>query len=157
MRIPSKEEVESWRALARDYGFLNEEGQFGLGRFVTEPGEEGYITVRFITPVPAGLYTEDTITRKTPPVMFDRTPAGEIILPGRWWASCFEALSEEPDAQDDMRESALSMSRSCRIDDALLPSGTDTISILCPDDKGQMVRTEALVPGGVCQIHIRAV
>ncbi len=157
MRLPSKEEVESWTALARDYGFLNEEGEIGLGRFVTEPGEEGYINVRFITPVPAGLYTEDTIKPKTPPVMFGRTPAGEIILPGRWWASCFKALSEDPDVPDDVRQSALSVSRFCRIADALLPPETDTIEILCPDDKGQMVPHEALIPGGVCQIRLRAV
>lgn len=36
MRPVTPEEAEEWQALARQYGFVNEQGDFALGRFMFE-------------------------------------------------------------------------------------------------------------------------
>ncbi len=86
MRQITREEAESWLEVAREYGFVAEDGTFALGRFVTEEiDDDRNLLVRFITPLPAGQYTEADIRPKTPPILFDRTGDGRIILPARWW------------------------------------------------------------------------
>ncbi len=82
MRPVTRDEALGWLAMARKYGVVGDEGRFGFGRCVLERADAHRWTVRFITPVPAGLYTED-LRPKVPPIQFDRTSAGEIILPGR--------------------------------------------------------------------------
>lgn len=151
MRPVTKEEAEAWTALARQYGFVNEQGDLALGRLVFEKfGLErvgaARIYVRFITPVPAGLYTED-LQRKTPPIRFDRTAEGEIIIPGRWWHLNFERLGEDASAPPDVRQQAARMARHARFSDALLPASLETIAIVVPDEKGEMVPHEAVPPG----------
>lgn len=151
MRLVTPEETEEWRALARQYGFVNEQGDFALGRFVFEKfGLEragaGRVYVRFITPVTAGLYTED-LQRRTPPILFDRTSEGQVIIPGRWWQSSFERFSEDPAAPADVRRQAARIARHGRFSDAVLPADVETIAILVPDEKGEPVPHEALPPG----------
>lgn len=150
LRPVTKEEAEEWRALARQYGFVNEQGDFALGRFVFEKfGLErvgaARIYVRFITPVPAGLYTED-LQRKSPPILFDRTAEGQVILPGRWWQRNFERLSEDAQAPADVRQRAALLARRARFSDAILPADVETIAILASDDKGELVPHEAVPP-----------
>ena len=102
MRKPTGEEADKWLSIAREHGFVGEGGSFKLGRFIVEGSEEdAIIYVQFVTPVPAGIYTEGTVEPKAPPVVFERTSAGEIILPGRWWASMFETLSGQPEVPPD--------------------------------------------------------
>ena len=151
MRPVTPEEGEAWRALARQYGFVNEQGDFALGRLIfakfgLERVGAARIYVRFITPVPAGLYTED-LQRKSPPILFDRTAEGEVILPGRWWQLNFERLSEDRDAPADVRRRAALLARHARFSDALLPADMETIAILAPDEKGELVPHEAAPPG----------
>lgn len=150
MRSVTKEEAEEWTALARQSGFVNEQGDFALGRFVFEKfGRErvgaGRVYVRFITPVPAGLYTED-LQRKVPPILFDRTPEGEVILPGRWWQLNFERLGEDAQTPADVRHRAALMARRARFSDAVLAADIETIAILAPDEKGKLVPHEAVPP-----------
>lgn len=151
MRLVTPEEAEAWRALARQYGFVNDQGDFALGRFVFEKfGLErvgaARIYVRFITPVPAGLYTEE-LQRKTPPILFDRTAEGEVIIPGRWWQRNFERLSEDPEAPPDVRQRAAVLARQARFSDAVLPADMETIAILAPNEQGELVPHEAVPPG----------
>lgn len=151
MRLVTPEETEEWRALARQYGFVNEQGDFALGRFVFEKfGLErvgaARIYVRFITPVPAGLYTGD-LQRKGPPILFDRTAEGQIIIPGRWWQSSFERFSEDAAASADVRRQAARIARHGRFSDAVLPADVETIALLVPDEKGEPVPHEAVPPG----------
>jgi len=95
MRQVTPEEAETWTAMARQYGFVAADGTIALGRYVVEKGETGQLSLEFVTPCPAGLYDED-LRPKTPPILFDRTPAGEIILPGRWWQLTFSVPSPWP-------------------------------------------------------------
>ncbi len=156
MRKPTTEEAATWLSMAREHGFVGEEGTFKLGRFLVEGSEEdAIIYVQFVTPVPAARYAEGTLQPKAPPVVFERTSAGEIILPGRWWASMFETLSGQPEAPPDQRQTALFASRHVRAGDVYLPAETDTIEILAPDHKGDMVPHEALKPGTRCIISIK--
>jgi hypothetical protein len=156
MRKVTRQEADEWMALARDYGFTNEAGGVLLGRFITEPGEEeGTIRIRFITPVPAGLFTHGDLKKKTPPILFDRTPAGEIIIPSRWWASMLEKLAGTSDLPESIGLTALGASRHLGISDVYLPADTDTISISAPGHDGEPVSTEALTPGCSCLIHLR--
>ena len=80
MRKVTKEEAKAWKELAREHGFVNEEGHFALGRFVVDESDENHLHMQFITPLPAGLYTENDLQLKTPPILFERTSTGEIIL-----------------------------------------------------------------------------
>jgi len=154
MRRITQEEADEWMSLAREYGFVSEEG-FALGRFIVEEmaGEEVYL--QFITPLAAGPYTEQ-LESKTPPIQFDRTPAGEIIIPGRWWAHMFELQSEAAHVPEDLRRKSANLSRRIHVSDVLLPPTTDTIQISIPDEEGKMVPTEALPPGTRACMRIRS-
>lgn len=151
MRPVTQEEAEQWRDLARQYGFVNEQADFALGRFIfgrfgLERVGAARMYVRFITPVPAGPYTDD-LQRKTSPILFDRTAEGEVILPGRWWQLAFERLSEDEQAPADVRQRAAVVARQARFSDAVLPADVETIAILAPDENGQLVPHEAVPPG----------
>lgn len=144
MRRVTREEAERWTALARQYGFTNEQGDFQLGRYIIE-ADAGGMFVRFITPVPAGMYTED-LKKKTPPIMFTRTARGEIILPGQSWQTMFETVSRDPDAPAEVRRSAAEAAASVTVGDVLLPPDFETISIVAPDADGNLVVHEAIPP-----------
>jgi hypothetical protein len=152
MRKVTQEEADRWMQVAEEHGFADGKGM-ALGRYVTEGMENGAMTIRFITPVPAGLYSED-LRRKTPPIMFDRLPSGEIILPGRWWQLMLEKLSESEEAPADVRKTAALAARMVDVTDGFLPADTDTIEIDAPDDDGNLVTHEALPPGTVALIRI---
>ena len=153
MRRVTQEEADEWMSLAHGYGFAGEKG-FALGRFIVEEMEEGEIYLQFITPVPAGLYTEQ-LEPKPPPIQFDRTAAGEIILPGRWWVHMFELLSEDAEAPEDVRRTAATASRRVSFSDAFLPPTTETILISAPNKEGEMVPTEALPPRTRVRVNIQ--
>lgn len=153
MRKVTKREADEWMALARQHGFVNEEGQVALGRFQTEPAAGGRIKITFLTPVIAGPDTED-LRPKTPPILFDRTPDGHIILPGRWWQYMFEQLAEDESVPGDIRRTAALAARHVFAEDALLPPDTDTIAMAVPDATGAMVTYEALPPGTVGCINL---
>ena len=147
MRNVTEQEAEEWMALAQQHGFASKEG-FALGRFIVEPTEvPKEISLLVITPIPADLYTENLQT-KTPPIEFDRTAEGQIILPGRWWQHMFERTSEDPEIPEDVRRNAQRMSRHSFVPDTFLPVATETISILAPDASGKLVPTEVVPPGG---------
>ncbi len=154
MRKPSEEENNAWLAHARELDFLNEQENFTLSRFIVEKFEEDLIYVKFITPTPAEEHTGIQLHLKTPPILFDRTPSGEIIIPGRWWASTFERLANHPDAPPEVRQSALNLSRDLDFSDCLLPADTDTIEIQALDHSGNRVPYEALKPGTICVVRV---
>ncbi len=79
MRRVTRQEGESWRALAQQHGFGSAEGRFVLGRFIIEDRDENDLVLCVVTPIPAGLDAE-TSQLKALPVMFDRTPADEIVV-----------------------------------------------------------------------------
>ena len=153
MRQVTQEEADEWMSLAREYGFTTEDG-FALGRFIVEEMAGQEIYLQFITPLAAGLHTEQ-LESKTPPIQFDRTPAGEIIIPGRWWAHMFELVSEAANVPEDLRRKSAILSRRTHVSDVLLPQTTETILISTPDDEGKMVPTEALPPRTRARIHIQ--
>lgn len=146
MRRVTREEAEAWTSLARQYGFVNADGDIALGRYVLEQ-EAGQTWVHFITPVVAGLYTERDARPQTPPILFERTDAGEIILPGRWWQRMFESLGGDENVPEDVRRGAAVAARTVLVSDYLVPAVVETISFLAPNDAGEMVVHEALPPG----------
>lgn len=154
MRSPAQQEVDRWMALARAHGLVNHEGDVALGRFRTEPASEGRLKITFFTPVIAAPETED-LRPKTPPILFDRTPNGEIILPGRWWQHMLELLADMETVEGDVRRTAALAARHVFVEDALLPPDTDTIAMAVPDATGAVVTHEALPPGTIVYVNIQ--
>jgi len=142
MRRVTQQEGESWRALAQRHGFGSAEGRFVLGRFIVEDRDENDLVLCVVTPIPAGLDAE-TPQLKALPVMFDRTPADEIVVPGRWWQLMFENVSADAAAPAEMRQ----MAATTICSDVLLPPDSDTVEIGVADSQGNMTRYEALPPG----------
>src|SRR6266446_3649458 len=134
MRKLTQQEGEIWRALAQQHGFGSAEGRFVLGRFIVEDRDE------------AGLDAEKAQI-ETLPVMFNRTPADEIVVPGRWWQMMFENVSADAAAPAEMRQMAATMAATTICRDVLLPSDSDTVEIGITDSEGNMTRYEALPPG----------
>ena len=145
MREPTQQETDQWIELARQHGFVDEQDKFETGHYTTEDVEGGAIAIRFITPLPADIYTEN-LEPKSPPIRFCRTPEGQIIIPGRWWANALERLSMDDEYPTDVRQKALRVSRMVDFEDILLPANTDTIEILAPDRNGNLVPHEAIKP-----------
>jgi len=146
MRRVTREEAEGWTSLARQHGFINADGNIALGRYVLEQ-DDGQTWVRFITPVVASLYTERDARPKTPPILFERTDTGEIILPGRWWQQMFELVAGDETIPAEVRRIATVAARSVVVSDCLVPAAVETISFLAPNDAGELVVHEALPPG----------
>jgi hypothetical protein len=156
MRRITTREANEWIALAKQHGFADQDGSsFQLGRFLVELADDGAVYVTIMTPLPAGLRGPD-LTLKTPPIMFDRTESGEIIIPGVWWASMLEALSVKPEVSEKDRETARIVSRHVCMSDCLLPGNTDTIEINAPNEAGELTVTEALKPGTKIRINVTA-
>lgn len=117
-----------------------------LGRFVVEDRDEDRLILRVVTPIPAGLDADEPRS-ETPVVMFDRTPADEIVVPGRWWQVMFEKVSEDASAPAEMRQMAATMATTTVCKDVLLPADSDTVELRIPDAQGNMATYEALPPG----------
>ncbi len=154
LRNVTREEAERWIELARQHGAVNEKGEIGVGRFKVTGEGDGWIELKFFTPLVAEDYTED-LKRKTPPIMFNRNERGEILIPGRWWADWFEHAAVVPDAPLQTRTAARHLSRHAVIEDVALPADTDTISFEMPDENGHFVIHEALPPGGHVIIRLQ--
>lgn len=146
MRRVTQQEAERWRTLAQQHGFGSAEGRFVLGRFIVEDRDENGLVLCVVTPILAGLDAEKH-QLKTPPVMFDRTPADEIVVPGRWWQLMFENVSADVAAPAEMRQMAASVAATTICSDVLLPAHSDTVEIAVPDSQGNMATYEALPPG----------
>ena len=153
MRRVTRQEGESWRALAQRHGFGSAEGRFVLGRFIVEDRDEDDLVLCVVTPIPAGLDAE-TPQLKALPVMFDRTPADEIVVPGRWWQLMFENVSEDVSAPAEMRQMAATMAATTVCRDVLLPANSDTVEIGVPDSQGHVATFEALPPGTRMRVSI---
>jgi hypothetical protein len=155
MRNVTEQEAENWLALAREHGFGSSEGRFALGRFIVEGRDAGGLVLSVITPIPAGLRRQ-SVQAKTPPIMFDRTSAGEIIVPGDWWRLMFEQVTQDERAPAAMRRMAATIAATIVCHDALLPADTDTIEISTPDLEGNVVPHEALPPGTQIRVRLHA-
>ena len=153
MRRVTPREREHWRALAQHHGFGSAENRFVLGRFVVEDRDGDGLVLCVVTPIPAGLVGEKR-QLETPAVMFDRTPADEIVVPGRWWQLMFENVSEDASAPAEMRQMAATMAATTVCRDVLLPAGSDTIEIGVPDSQGHVATFEALPPGTRMRVRI---
>jgi hypothetical protein len=145
MRRVTQQEGERWRALAQQHGFGSVEGRFVLGRFIVEARDEHGLVLCVLTPIPASLDAENPQLNR-PPVMFDRTPADEIVVPGRWWQVMFENVSEDAAAPAEMRQMAANIAASTICRDILLPADSDTVQIAIPDSQGNLATYEALPP-----------
>jgi hypothetical protein len=152
MRAVTADETRRWTELAEEHGFSDEDGSIALGRFVMTDRRSDRFEIKIVTPLLARRYTED-LREKSPPIMFDRTPDGEIIIPGRWWQELFERLSEDAVIPDENAALAFRAAHGAvTAGDTLLPAETDTIAFELPDEDGERVTYEALPPGG--RIHI---
>ena len=115
MQSITKPEGETWRALAREHGFGSDEGRFALGRFIVEGRDgDGALVFCVLTPIPATLHA-GAVRSRAAPVMFDRTPADEIIVPGSWWRVTFEQVSADTGAPAEMRRLATTDGRHHRL------------------------------------------
>ena len=146
MRRVTPQEREHWRALAQHHGFGSAENRFVLGRFVVEDRDGDGLVLCVVTPIPAGLGGEKR--------MFDRTPADEIVVPGRWWQLMFENVSEDVSAPAQMRQMAATMAATTVCRDVLLPADSDTVEIGVPDSQGHVTTFEALPPGTRMRVRI---
>lgn len=155
MRKITQQEADEWMALAYEHGYVSEDGEVALGRFQVEQVTEGRLRLTLITPVIAGKYSEE-LQPKTPPIMFDRTPEGNIILPGRWWQHMFERMAGDGDIPAEERRLGGIAARHVFVGDALLPPDRDTIAMSAPDESGEYVTHEALPPGTVIYLDLRA-
>jgi hypothetical protein len=151
MRRVTQQEGESWRALAQQHGFGSAEGRFVLGRFIVEGRDENGLVLCAVTPIPASLDAEKP---QLPVVMFDRTPADEIVVPGRWWQLMFENVSADAAAPIEMRQMAATMVATTICSDVLLPPDSDTVEIGVADSQGNMTRYEALPPGTRLRVRL---
>jgi hypothetical protein len=81
-------------------------------------------------------------------IMFDRTAAGEVIVPKRSLLARFEALATNPTAPESTRQFALTLARRSQLDDLVFPADAITLA-LTVTDRGTGTETviEAL-PGG---------
>jgi hypothetical protein len=70
--------------------------------------------------------------------MFERTPADEIVVPGRWWQLVFENVSADAAAPAERRQMAATMATTTVCSDVLLPADSDTVEIAVPDSQGNM-------------------
>lgn len=147
MRNMTEREAENWLALARAHGFG--------GRFIVEGRDGDGLMLSVITPIPAGCRGRN-VQARMPPIMFDRTPAGEIIVPGDRWRLMFERVTQDESSPAAMRHMAATIATTIVCNDALLPAGTDTIEILAADSEGNVVTHEALPPGTQIRIRLRA-
>ena len=154
MRKITQQEADKWMVLAQGHGLVNDKGALALGRFQVEEAPNGQLRLTFLTPVVAGTYSE-ALQRKTPPILFDRTPEGQIIIPGRWWQAMFETLAGRESVPEDERRRSAMVARHVFVKDALLPPETDTIEMRVPDGDGAYVTHEALPPGTVLCVHVR--
>ena len=66
MRQATREEVEEWTELAREHGYVDDEGAIALGRFVTEGQAEGKLKLTFVTPLVASHETDDGEPKEAP-------------------------------------------------------------------------------------------
>ena len=159
MRSPTPQEVERWIALARDRGGVDEEGRWLFGQVVDEGWDRdsdsgGWrLHFRVITPFLADVYTDD-LRPKTPPILFERTAAGEVMLPWRWWQRLFERMSESSRVAEAFRRLAAGFAREAKFSDVLLPATTDTIEVYAPDETGGQVAHEALPPGTLVTLYV---
>ena len=154
MRKITRQEADAWMALARARGFVRDDGEVALGRFQVEEARNGQLRLTFLTPLVAGTYSA-ALQRKTPPIRFDRTPEGQIIIPGRWWQSMFETLAGLESVPEDERRLSAVVARHVVVENALLPPETDTIEMRVPDEDGAYVTHEALPPGTVLCVNHR--
>lgn len=146
MRLITDEEAEYWEALARQYGYVDKEGNIIPSRIALERVEKVWqLHVRIITPVTSAPHTED-LGKKTPPILFDRTPDGRIFLPGRWCQYIFEHLSDETILPPELRGQGKFLARHARFRDVLLPPGIETVAFDVMDEQRNWVRYEALPP-----------
>ena len=156
MRKVTQKEAEEWTTLAAEHGFVNDEGGIALGRFTIDEEEsvDKRIVIRIVTPIIAPLYTHQGNKLKSPPILFDRTTDGQIIIPGRWWADMFDRMSGDSKISEPIAEKAFLVSRKSEVPDMFLPPSTDTISFRAPDENGQVITFEALPPGGKIVLNL---
>ena len=144
LRRVTDEEAERLEALARKYGFVNERGDLIPGRFRIEKVMPGQLHITLLTPAPAELHTED-LQRKAPPILFDRMPSGEIVLPGRWTKYVLESLHRDPTVSPEIR-AALPQPAQVLFPNVILPPDVETVMFLIPDSAGKEIPYEALPP-----------
>ncbi len=154
MRKVTPQEVKEWVELAEAHGHTDAHGNVAPGRFTVSQERPGEYVLTLVTPLPAPPRTPD-LRRKTPPIMFDRTPDGDIVLPlGRWLDFMFEEASRDQPPEGRMLARALSRA-AFTAGDAILPAETDTIEFVLPDEDGNPVVVEALPPGGHITIRLK--
>jgi hypothetical protein len=150
MRAITPDEAQTWTELAQKHSATDAHGSIAPGRFITHQVGQGVIELELVTPLVAGEISEQ-LKRKDPPIMFDRTATGELVIPiGRWLRDMFEYMAEDAATPDDVAEPAR-LAGHGGIDlppTVLLPANTDTIEFVLPGESGEMVSHEALPPGG---------
>lgn len=146
MNIISPEAWGQWLAEAERHGF----GKYAFGSVFAEGGDRAeHLTIHFHTLVPASYYKQTT-----PPILFDRNAAGEIVLPGRWWQDYVAAASRVKDnAPEDLQALAQELQSSDMVN-ALVParvdfraSSADVRLVPLHGVEGHLVMQEVLLPG----------
>lgn len=144
LRRVTEEEAERSEALAREYGFVNERGDLIPGRIRIERVTPGEIHITLLTPAPAEARIGD-LQAKPPPILFDRLPSGEIVLPGRWTKYVLEFLHRDPTVSPEIR-AALPQPAQVLFPNVILPPDVETVMFLIPDSTGKEIPYEALPP-----------
>lgn len=144
LRRVTEEEAERSEALARKHGFVNERGDLIPGRIRVEKVTPGKIHITLLTPAPAEPRKEQ-LQAKASPILFDRLPSGEIVLPGRWTKHVLEFLHRDPTVSPEIR-AALPQPARVLFPNVVLPPDVETVMFLMPDSTGKEIQYEALPP-----------
>jgi hypothetical protein len=137
-----------WIRLARQYGGMDEHGNLlADGRVLIEAVDEAErrITARLITPLRAGIYTDD-LQRKPPPFLFDRTRDGRVMLPGRWFVTVLEGIRDDPTRPAAERALAARARTAGQFLDVMIPAFLVTRTTVTWSATGEEVECELLSP-----------
>jgi hypothetical protein len=138
MRPMSPAEYERWMPDAYKRGF----GCFKPGGLC----EDGMV-VRFTTLALAPLF-DGTLRDHAPALRFPRAADGQIVVPGRCWNRMFQQIVDACGAgRDRVTRAARLSTRRTIMRDVVLAATTDTVIVPWPDESGELMAVEALVPG----------
>ncbi len=130
-----------------EHGLTTESGDVKMNQCILLPPPGIHLLVAL--PWPADQYGPE-LQRKSPPIQFERTEQGEIIIPFRSVLGKVEELVSNPAASEALQAFALDMSRRAESrPDIVLPASVETVALKIEEEDGTTTITEALAAGTV--------
>jgi hypothetical protein len=157
MRVPTQAELDRWAAVASSSGNSAEGGRIvRLGAVDLITYDDG-MHLRLLTPYPAIMDVGKSESTEHP-LMFERTPDGEIVLHLGGLTDVIKGISQDLTAPAKARQTAFELLVQITFgkqDTILLPAETDTIEVSLCDDEGRQWLSEALPPDSTIVVYSR--